>query len=528
MRTCQQCGEIIPAGARSCNMCGADLSGERPFRFYIVSALALAAIISAAALLHSYLQNRVIRPPTDFLPDSTRAVIDVDVRPQSPSALLLESNWPVADREVLASRSKQLAQAIVNWTGLELDIEQDAAPWFGGEVLTALVPVRADSAPNPRDLVVIARTTDHGATRRNLDNAVKSLSKEAGWQRSTLRSNGHAITIWGPAGGASEIAYVVVDGCVLISPTSDALELCLQAAANPSHRLVETERFKYARGELPGNAFVWCYATASDLWEIAVRVLPEIRHGWRGLLRSIAVRRTWNLGSDPAPFVRRLTGSVAAVVTPEKDGLRLHACYWHEAKGYRPASSAEETQLTHLVPRDAVAFVLLHELRSVLAPLVPPDPARRRPVHLRGIFPGPLGMFLEPERLPETALVAVLPRETEQKPAIAVAFSGDTTNSIGRLTGFFQGVTGRIEKATVFATDEEGIRQFRAAARATNDRLNIESNPEFLLQVWLRPNAISTKFSSVGEASLDVRRNASGGEAELYLKTMPSQLLGGD
>jgi|GEM_PF-3329411 len=531
MRTCPQCGEDISAGARSCNMCGIDLPGDpggRPFRFYIISALALAAIISAAALLHSYLQNRVIRPPTDFLPDSTQAVIDIDVRPQNPSALLLESNWPAAEREALAARAKELAQAVVNWTGLEMDIENDAARWFGGEVLAALVPVRADSAPNPRELVVIARTTDHGATRRDLDNAVKSLTEEAEWQRSTLRSNSHAITIWGPAGGASEIAYTVVDGCVLVGPTVDSLELCVQAAANPSHRLVETEQFKHARGELPGNAFVWCYATASDLREIAVRILPEIRHGWRGLLRSIAVRRTWNLRSAPDPFIGRITGSVAAAVTPEKDGIRLHARYWQVPKGHIPASSPEQARLTHLVPRDAVAFVLLHNLRTLIASFMPPDAARRRPAHPRRILPGPLGMFLDPDHLPETALVTILPREKQQKPAIAAAFSRDATDSIEHLSKFFQGVTGQTENATVFATDEEGIHQFQAAARGPNGRLSIESNPEFILQAWIRPSAILTTFSNVGEVSLDVRRNASGGEAELYLKTMPRQLLGGD
>jgi hypothetical protein len=531
MLVCPECGEEVALGENTCGACGADVPPRRPRRLYFVSAAALAAIVLAAAFLHSFLQTRIVRSPTDFLPASTHAVIDVDVRPGSPAMLRIGSTWQESDAEILAGRAVELAQWALDWTGLKLDLSEDASSWFGGEVLVASIAPSRLRTLTPRSVVLIARVTDLHRARRDLDQSVAELAREGGWERSVLRAKGHTIVLWGHPNDRSEIAYAALDGCVLLSVSEDLVELCIETAESPSQRLTESAEFKEATRSLPADAFLWCYASAPDLIHTAGALLPELRRGWLGLarafLRQSATPRGEMVpgGSSPAP------GSVALALTPESDGLRLHANYWAGPDKAPSALSAESAKLLDLVPRDAVAFALVRGLPDLVSPLLPkPDRLPKRQAFTPFLFWDPMGFLLREGDLPEAVLVTVLPTDGKARElAIAAALSGpDAAETARRIQQLMpQAETAVVRDAQVFATDAEALRQIKQAAEDEAARLDISTQPDVRLQAWARPGEMWPALGKIGDAGFQVRDNATGAQMELSVEAEPRYLLGG-
>lgn len=531
MPVCPQCGEEVALGESTCGACGAEVLPTKRRRAYIVSAAALALIVIVAAILHSLLETRVVRSPAEFLPASTCAVIDLDVRPGSPAMLRIESAWQESDAEVLAGRAVELAQWAFDWTGLQLDFSKDASGWFGGEVLIASIAPSRLRTLTPRSVVLIARATDLRRASRDLDGSVAELAREADWQRSVLRAKGHTIVLWGHPNDRSEIAYAAVDGCVILSASEELVELCIETAADPSQLLTESAEFKESTRSLPPDAFLWCYASTPDLVRTARALLPELRRGWLAVARAFLRQSSSSrVQTDPGGSTIP-PGSLALALTPESDGLRLHANYWAGPDKTPSALSPETIRLLDLVPRGAVAFALVRGLPDLVSPLLPkPERSPRRRAFLPFLFWDPVGFLLREGDLPEAVLVTVLPKDGEAREvAIATALSAtdapETARRIQRLMP--QVKTAIVGDAQVFATDAEVLHQLEEAAEDETARLDISTYPDVRLQAWARPGEVWPALGKIGDAGFQVRDNATGAQMELSVKAEPRDLLGG-
>ena len=529
MRACPACGESVSPGATSCGVCGSALPHRWRLGVYFGSAVVLVAIIAAAALLHSYLQARVIRPPTDFLPAVTRAVVVLDVRPTAPAALLVGSTWSPTDVDALADRAVQLAQTMVDWTGLQLDVKKDASRWFGGELLAASIGGVGSHASGPRSMVLITRVTDLHRARRDLDRAVADLAHEGGWRRTVLRSDARAVTVWGEPGRQSAIAYAAADGCLLVSPNDKAVEACLKSAADPSDRLTETPEFKETRTPLPGNALLWCYLGASDLLDATTELLPELWHGWPEVLRAYLGRSPTTPRPGPRPTARA-AGTLAFAATPEKDGIRLHLNYRRSAAEQSMPASPAADDLLKFIPRETAAYAIVRDLQRITLPAprhqrYRPDAAR--PFHLWG----PLSLLLLPPRdLSGSVLVAVMPRHNGKRaPALAGALAdggaAETGQWLSKLLPHAQ--KAETEGVTILASDKDTLEAIQAAARTPAKRLQVKAEPGVRVEAWVCPAELSPAFERIGEIGLKVRDDPAGAQGELYVKAEPRYLLGG-
>jgi hypothetical protein len=526
MRTCPRCGEEVASGAETCGACGAALPPSWRLRPYLISAASLVAIIIAAALLHSLLQSKVVHSPLEFLPGSTRAVVDLDLRPRGPSVQLLQHTWSASDRKELAVRAYDLAQRMVDWSGLQLDVRKDASQWFGGEVLVASIGAPQARSFTPRSAVLVARVTSLRHARGDLDRSVKELAREGSWQRRTLRSDGRAITVWGKPDGRSEIAYAAVDGCLLVSTSSELVDLCLKTLRTPSEGLSETSSFRASRRGIPNDAFVWCYLSAADLLHASREVAPYVTQGWMGLARRYLALRN-------AASVPRTTpsdgGAIAAAVTPEKDGLRVRASYLRAGKGQAGPASNEGVELLQLVPREAAAFGFVRDLPDLLGVFYPADRRGGRQRHAPSIYWGPLRLVVQPESLPKSVLVALLPRQGTSRPALAAALMGGGAEqtSAWLLQMMPSAKAAEVARARLLAGDEQGLTQLRNAAGDPASRLRLGISDEVVLQAWARPGALSPSFTRVEELSFILLRNPTGADAQISIKAEPRYLLGG-
>jgi hypothetical protein len=414
---------------------------------------------------------------------------------------------------------------MVDWTGLRLDLRKEAAQWFGGELLVASIGGPEARSFTPRSFVLVARVTSLRRARADLHHAVEELARENEWQRRTLRSERRTITVWGPAGGDSEIAYAAVDGCLIVSASHDVVELCLGAAGDPSARLIRTARFRAVRSRLPGDALVWGYLGAGDLLEASREALPSLRQGWVGLVRSYLASRD---ASQIPRSVNRTGDSVAVAITPEREGLRMHASYLGASEKVAQATPPKSARLMELVPREAVAFAFLRDLPDLVSLLAGKQQPPATRAHTAARL-GMLGLLLRPEVLPESVLVTVLPRQGAARPAVAAAFAGansrETSESLLKLAPMLK--TTDISSAQVVASDDESLKRVQAAAKLPAERLQVETGSDLAVQVWARPVALSPEVSRVEEMSLTVRRGAGGADMEVSVKAQPRHLLGG-
>jgi hypothetical protein len=524
MATCPRCGEEVAARADTCSACGAALRLGRQIRWYLVSTATLAAIIVAAALLHSYLEGRVVRSPLEFVPESARAVVVLDLRPGSAAGQRVVRTWPAADREALGVRAYDLAQRMVDWTGLRLDLREEAAQWFGGEVVVASIGGPEARSFAPRSFVLVARVTSLRRARADLHEAVEELARQNEWQRRTLRVEGRTITVWGPAGGDSEIAYAAADGCLIVSASHELLELCLRTADDPSARLTRTAHFREVRTRLPGDALVWGYLDASDLLQASREALPSLRQGWVGLVRYYLASRS---ASQVPRSVHAPGDSIAVAITPEREGMRVHASYLGGSGKVAQATAPNSARLLELVPREAVAFAFLRDLPNLVNLLAGREqPARR--AHTAAHW-GILGLPLPAEVLPESLLVTILPRQGAAGPAVAAAFAGEnsqqSSESLLKVAPMLKAA--ELSGAQVVATDDESIRRMQAAGKLPAERLQVEFGTDVAVQVWAKPAALSPELARVEEIGLTVRRGARGGDMEVRVKAEPRHLLGG-
>ncbi len=503
-------------------------TGPAPYRarlrWYMIAGLTFVAIVGAAALLHTMLRPRVMRPPMDFVPASARAVVALDLRPGSPSASLLARTWPAADREALARRAAELAQRMVDWAGLEMDVRTQATRWFGGEAIAISLGGPSVRSFAPRSFVLIARATDQRRALHDLDGSVAELARQGGWHRTVLRARKRSITVWGRPGGESAIAYAATDGCILIAPSRDLLALCLDAARGEAEKLAGSPAFARARRDMPEDAFLWGYLDASDAAAAATDMLPALRKGLPGLARRyLELRRA----GAPPPKPVRGGGAITIAVTPARDGLLLRAAYLGELRT-RLEPGPQPARLLELLPKEALAFALLTDLphlKDLFRPAsASPGTAARRPT----IALGPLGLVLRSESLPQSALIAAIPGTGARRPAVIAAFAGEDAQ---RKTEWVQKLTPLANRVTIggveaFATDEQALRRVEAAAASSADRLPVAGVADAAMRLWARPAALSQRFRRVDRIESVLREEPAGASLEISVTAEPRYLLG--
>ena len=103
------------------------------------------------------------RSPLDFVPASAQLAVHLDTRLANPGTRQALRYWSVSDLQRLGERGTELAQEVVDWAGFDLDVKKDVLPWYGGELVVAMVGLEGERPLGPDSVVLIARTKDDAA-----------------------------------------------------------------------------------------------------------------------------------------------------------------------------------------------------------------------------------------------------------------------------------------------------------------------------------------------------------------------------
>jgi hypothetical protein len=493
-------------------------------RRYALSALGLVAIIAAAALVQSVPHPRVVRPPVEFLPASTRAAIVIDVRPDSSAGRQLREAWSASDIEHLGGRAADLSQELANWTGLQLDLRKDVAPWFGGEVAVGSVGLTNEHGLSARSVVVIARATSLRRARASLDRAVAAMADKLEWKRFTAKRPGGYIIVWRDPVREDHIAYANRDGCLLVSASLKVIEQCLVAVDSPKDRLLNARSFQQTFSRLPKHPVVWAYLDVGYMSQGTRFLLPALRRGWGGVVREFV--HGFSRGGESRR--RRDLGGLAIALSPDREGVRLKAAYAPERAPSEKASPTRLEQLASLLPQTTEGYMLVHEPRRFL-PLSSGD-ARGR-IASRAA-PLPLAL-LRPDAwindLPDNLLVALVPEPGKGELAVLVAAPSEEMIGSARLflaSAVPHAVSGEVDHFFLVAGSEDALRQARLAVEDGKQRLAPARGRDCEFEVWAQPARLSAAASQIEEFRLRGWMLLAGGEGELILKTTPRSLLG--
>ncbi len=493
-------------------------------------------IIVIAAILFWALRPGPSRNPVEFLPATTQAAIDCDLRPGSPGLRQALREWGVSDVKHLGQRATELAQQLVNWSGFDLDVRKDLLPWFGGELVLASVARQADRAQvlGPDSFVLIARTTSMRRARASLEEGVRPFARDAYWHRTTENYSGEQVTVWFDGSGRPQLAYATKDGCVLIAKRPEVIDSCLSAAQSPANRLSYQDTFSDSVGELSHEAIAWAYGDVASLAGAARAVLPGLRRGWPGVIGRYRSYSDSAAEETPVP-----AGVVAFAVAAKPNGAEVSAAYRSSKPGKTEAKSNPLARVAKYAPPDAILAVALHHpgdwLEPLLSPPASPDPQpgrlRRRMFWRRNFYsrsPEIIDPWLGLRQLPSDLMVAILPRENEGRPALAVAApAGELPVPPRGLLSFVfpRPATAVVDNIAILATDEQALKQCSLAAK--NPRPLLDSKGAVRFVVSARPSRASAELSHVQELAIIGRQTPQGGEGKITLAIPPRYLLGG-
>jgi hypothetical protein len=498
-----------------------------------MGAAAVLAIIALVGVAHWRLRSRLTSDPTDFLPTSVRLAVATDIRPQSPAMARVRNTWNHTDVDELAVRATELAQDLVDWTGLKLELDRNASRWFGGE-LVAAATVGVDGAfLAPRSWVLIARVTNARRARGDLDRAASTLAREAGWRRSVIKPDGQAITTWVDQNGTTHFAYATREGCLLVSASETVIEECLAAADDPARSLVASDRFAEAMTALPQASLVWCYASAPPLVQSLRDMLPQLQGGWLGTIRHYTGPRTRGSTTAAEGDEDAVSGTLALAATPEVDGLRLHAHYQGSVDQARTASDSQLPMLAEVLPASTIACALLHNPAGWLTAVHGGPRGGDREQGAGPRLPSRLAFIphLLPMAPPPTdIMVALLPRGPESHtPAAVFGMIGEPPVQLPQwLTALMpEASSAVIDGITIYATDGEAIRQCESAADDRADRLDLDIGADVRFRAWARPGELSGIAPSFEEVQISLHEGLDSAQLEIYVRAQPARLLGG-
>jgi hypothetical protein len=506
---------------------------------YPGSAIALVAVVVGVVVVHSLLYPRINRGPAEFLPATTRVAVVADLSPGSASVGRMREVWPAADIAHLTERATDLSQELTDWTGLKLDLSKDAALWFGGELAAAAVG-EAGQPLGPRSLVLITRVTSLRRARVSLDRAVAPMARDLHWQKSVLKRDYGPITVWGAAPGKEEVAYATVDGCLLLSPGSAAIDECVLAARGLKPRLGASQAFQKSTQGLAGESLLWCYLDLASVSRGTRYLLPAITRGWSGVLRE---HLRSGLGIERVPEPAGAGSALAFGVIPEAGGIRLRGTYWRASASSTAPASAHLERLATLLPRECVAYALVHEPAGGWLPLLglsqpagrvfprlPADSSGRRGERAKpSLLAGPQIPWLALAVMPRDLLVALIGPPRGEGPAVVLA--APSKQIVGPFRAFASSlipgsVSAEIGDITVFASRQQALRACEAAAKDGARRLSPPRGVGCSFELWAEPSVLSRELAHFSEVQLRGSETAGGGEGELSLKAEPRHLLG--
>jgi hypothetical protein len=126
-------------------------------------------------------------------------------------------------------------------------------------------------------------------------------------------------------------------------------------------------------------------------------------------------------------------------------------------------------------------------------------------------------------------MVALLPREQhDSRPAVIVGIVGEMPVSVPLwLRPLMPKVaSARIADVTVYATDEEAVRQCEGAADDAAQRLDLEVVDGTRAQAWAQPGRLSPSLAHMQEVQLTLREDPTSAQMDIHIKAEPRHLLG--
>jgi len=510
---------------------GAGLFGRQPrgrAARYVLSALALFGIIAAAIAANSAIRARAVRDPMDFLPRSTAIAVHLDVRPGSPAMERAQSAWSREDLGQLSRDAREIAQRLLARLDLDIDLAAEAAPWFGGELVAAVVPSdESPDTPMRESAVLVIRAADPEQARRSVERAAAQVAKKRGWARAEVRRRAGRITVWGRQPGAARLACAHRHGCVVIGSGDTVVNECLLAAGRPGERLADTPAFRESFASRGAESLVTAYASVSKIASLAPRELSGFGRRPFGRDRGRSSR-----GAAPPS-----TGGIALALTltPEPEGLRVWAGY-REPHMQRPKLPVEEMRrLAAVLPSTASAYLLVADPQELLG-------LAYGFVLLRGLAGagalGPLaGLAAVPGvvplgvRVPGPAMIGILPGEGDSPPAVIAAFPSSGVEK--KPSWVTQPLFGKLLASSVIggvlvvSSSEQALDQCRKASSDPRARLRPAPAADAEFEAWLLPPKLTPQLAWLEELRVAVRRSPKGMEAEAVLRAQPGKLLRG-
>ena len=471
----------------------------------------------------------VIRPgpgrsPLDFVPASAQLAVHLDTRLANPGARQALRYWSVSDLQRLGERGTELAQEAVDWAGFELDVKKDVLPWYGGELVVAMVGLEGERSLGPDSVVLIARTTDARRTRRTLDKGVEPFARNAAWKAGTGRVEGEKVAVWRAETGGPQMAYFTKDGCVFIAKRPEILAQCLRAGREATTRLTASAGYKASVAALPNESVVWAYLDASAAAQTAHDLLPAAMRGPAGIAREYLDPSHASVTATPSA-----PGRVAVLgVVPARDGVYLRGTY-RGSKEEKPAKGTGKlAEVARFVPRDAFAYVALHLPQDWPSAVLPKQPAGR--ANMLFPFPAsPLAM-LGFDRAPTEIVLVVLPRAKGKDPGVALLAP------VGQLPVPPRGMIAMqspklasavLGKIAVWGSDAQALTQCQQAGASAQDRAPVEVAADTRLLAYLHPvGDVVFRLPHLNEVRISIADTAQGNEAEVTLLIPPKYLLG--
>ena len=190
-------------------------------------------------------------PVTSSLP-STEAALRLDLRPLSAGVRQALRSWSPSDLKKLGPRGQQLGQLALAVTPLVLDLKKDVLPWFGGQAMLIAVGLPDLGPLDPDSSSCWPAPTARGPPAPAMERGARPYLQESDWHRFVVEVAGEKIVVWRNDEGQDQAAYVIKDGCVLLTKHPVILEQCLHAAQPGNPRLAAL-RPDGAIGKLPAE-----------------------------------------------------------------------------------------------------------------------------------------------------------------------------------------------------------------------------------------------------------------------------------
>ena len=279
----------------------------------------------------------------DMVPADTDAVVAVYLDPAASQKVNL---FRLADRIPSLGSREELTGMVDDAIdgGLEAaGLTHEDLSWVGPEVA---ITVRFPASGSADDVAVAAlvATDDESAAADTLTKLREDDPSASGW-----RSEDHdGVEVWvGDDAGGGQIAYALVDGVVVLSDSTDAIDDVIAASRGEVDALASSTAFDEATSDLPEGRLAMLYAAPSNFAD-ALRDLSGT---------DVAAGLTAG-----TPSLEAVTG-VALSVSAEEDGLAVDAQVTYDPDQLSPEMRAafetpvHDNPLIDSIPADPLVLM---------------------------------------------------------------------------------------------------------------------------------------------------------------------------